>query len=93
MEWITPLFNIIFRTAKMSGKWQLSKLIPLYKNKRDVQECNNYRDIKLLSHTMKMWERIIEIRLRKLLSVSENQFGFISGRLTIEVIHLLRRLI
>jgi len=41
---------------------------------------------------MKLWERIIEDRLRKEVSISENQFGFIPGRLTTEVIHLIRRL-
>lgn len=31
-------------------------MILLYKNKGDIQNCNNYRGIKLLSHTMKVWE-------------------------------------
>lgn len=29
-----------------------------YKSKDDIQSCNNYRDIKLLSHNMKVWERV-----------------------------------
>jgi len=41
---------------------------------------------------MKVWERVIESRLRKDISISENQFGFMPGRLTIEAIYLLRRL-
>ena len=36
-----------------------SKLIPIFKNKGDILECNNYRGIKLMSHFMKLWERII----------------------------------
>ncbi|KAE8665951.1 RING/U-box superfamily protein with ARM repeat domain isoform 1 [Hibiscus syriacus] len=51
-----------------------------------------YRGIKLLSHTMKLWERVIETRLRQVIRVSENQFGFMSGRSTTKAIHLLRRL-
>jgi len=46
----------------------------------------------LLSHTMKLWERVIERRLRKDVSISENQFGFMLDRSTIEAIYLLRRL-
>ena len=42
---------------------------------------------------MKLWERMIEGRLRKDMSILENQFGFMSGRSMIEAIHLLRRLI
>ena len=46
----------------------------------------------LLSVTMKLWERVIEGRLRAGIEISENQFGFRSGRSTIEAIHLICRL-
>ena len=93
VNWLTELFNIIFRTIKMPREWRTSTVIPLYKNKGDVQDCNNYRGIKLLSHTMKLWERVIEGRVRREISISENQFGFMPGRSTTEAIHLIRRLI
>ncbi|KAF3671889.1 putative ATPase family AAA domain-containing protein 1-like isoform X3 [Capsicum annuum] len=76
----------------MPEAWRWSTMIPLYKNKGDIQDCNNYRGIKLLSHTMKAWERVAELRLRRIVTISENQFGFMSGRSTIEAIHLVRRL-
>ena len=41
---------------------------------------------------MKLWERVIEGRVRRTIEISENQFGFRSGRSTIEAIHLLRGL-
>nr|GEW55862.1 hypothetical protein [Tanacetum cinerariifolium] len=72
--------------------WRLSEVIPIDKNKGDAQACSNYRGIKLLSHTMKLWERVIERRLRRETKVSENQFGFMPGRSTTEAIHLLRSL-
>lgn len=93
MEWLTSLFNVILRTAVMPGDWRLSTLIPVYKNKGDIQDCGNYRGIKLLSHTMKVWEKVIEMRLRSVVEVSENQFGFMPGRSSMEAIHLLRRLV
>jgi len=46
----------------------------------------------LLSHSIKLWERVIERRLRKDVSISENQFSFIPGRFTIGALYLLRRL-
>ncbi|XP_070048837.1 uncharacterized protein [Nicotiana tomentosiformis] len=67
-------------------------MIPLYKNKYDIQDCNNYRGIKLLSHTMKIWERVVERRVRHSVTISENQFEFIPERSTMETIHLVRRL-
>ena len=68
-------------------------MIPLYKNKSDIQNCNNYRGIKLLSHTMKVWERVVEARVKRSMSISKNQFGFMPGRSTTETIHLIRRLV
>ena len=67
-------------------------MVPIDKNKGDIQNCTNYRGIKLMSHTIKLWERVIEHRLRCETRVSENQFGFMPGRSTIEAIFLLRRL-
>jgi len=42
---------------------------------------------------MKLWECVIEDRLMVDVSISENQFGFMPGRSTIEDIHLICRLI
>ncbi|GJY31892.1 retrovirus-related pol polyprotein LINE-1 [Tanacetum coccineum] len=41
---------------------------------------------------MKLWERVIERRLRRMTKVSEFQFGFMSGRYTMEAIHIIRSL-
>ena len=61
----------------------------LYKNKGDIQDYLNYRGINLMSHTMKLWERVIKHRLRHHAMIVENQFGFMPGRSIIEAIHLL----
>nr|XP_043618810.1 uncharacterized protein LOC122590696 [Erigeron canadensis] len=89
---LTSLFNKIWTSAKMPEEWRLSEVIPIYKNKGDVQSCRNYRGIKLLSHTMKLWERVIEMRLRRVTNVAENQFSFMPGRSTMEAIHITRSL-
>ena len=70
--WLTKMFNNIFRSNKMPEEWRKSILVPIYKNKRDIQSCTNYRGIKLMSHTMKLWERVIEHRLRAITRVSMN---------------------
>ncbi|GJN07204.1 hypothetical protein PR202_ga25015 [Eleusine coracana subsp. coracana] len=90
--WLTKLFNLIFRSNKMPEEWRRSIVVPIFKNKGDVQSCTNYRGIKLMSHTMKLWERIIEHRLRRVTSVTQNQFGFMPGRSTMEAIFLMRQL-
>jgi len=63
----------------MSDEWRISTLIPIYKNKGDIQSCANYMGIKLMSHTMKLWERVVERILRKETRVTNNHFGFMLG--------------
>jgi hypothetical protein len=46
-----------------------------------------------MSHTIKLWERIIEHHLRGVTNITKNQFGFMSGRSTMEAIFLIRQLI
>ena len=41
----------------------------------------------------KIWEKVIEERLRRSVQVSENQFGFMSGRSSTEAIRLMRQLV
>ncbi|XP_056685958.1 uncharacterized protein [Spinacia oleracea] len=90
--WLTTLFNKIGGSNRMLVEWRKSTIMPLYKNKGDIQDCSNYRGIKLMSHTMKLWERIIEQRLRRTVKISENQFGFMPRRPTMVAIHLIRKL-
>ncbi|XP_019224247.1 PREDICTED: uncharacterized protein LOC109205933 [Nicotiana attenuata] len=37
LEWLTWLFNVIFKTNRMPEEWRWSKMVPLYKNKGDIQ--------------------------------------------------------
>ena len=73
-------------------EWRESVLVRIYKEKGDVQECQNYRGIKLLSHTMKIWERILDKRVRGEVEVAEEQFGFMPGRGTTNAIFILRQM-
>ena len=73
-------------------EWRESVLVPIYKEKDDVQERQNYRGIKLLSHTMKIWERIVDKRVRGEVEVAEEQFGFMPGRGTTNAIFILRQM-
>jgi hypothetical protein len=42
---------------------------------------------------MRFWERVIEHRLRKLTTISKNQFSFMLARSTMEAIFLIRQFI
>ena len=45
-----------------------------------------------MSYSMKLWERLIEHCLRRVTRVTQNQFRFMLGRSTMEVIFLIRQL-
>ena len=46
-------------------------LVLLYKRKKDFKECENFLGIKLMSHTVKLWERVIELRIRSEVAIAE----------------------
>ena len=71
-----------------------SKIITIYKNKGERNDCNNYRDISLRSIVGKVFARVILIRLQKLAEriYPESQCGFRAERLTIDMIFSLRQL-
>lgn len=58
----------------------------MHNNKGDIQSNTNYRGIKLTSHIMKLWERVIGRRLRTITCIIGNQFE-LCGRSTIEAIY------
>ena len=77
----------------MPEEWRRSILIPIFKNKGDTQNCSNYRGIKLICHSLKIWERVVEARLRMLVAISEQQYGFVQGKGTSDAMFALRMLI
>ena len=77
---------------RMPEEWRRILLIPIYKNKGDAQCCGNYREIKLISDTMKVRERIIKARLRNRVEISKQQYGFMSGKGTTDAMFALRML-
>ena len=55
-------------------------------------DCGTYREVKLLEHAMKIVERVLENRIRGLVTIDDMQFGFMSGKGTTDALFILRRL-
>jgi hypothetical protein len=89
VEWITSMF-VEAQSKGIPEIWRYSTITPLYKQKGDPLCCNNYRGIKLLSHSLKLWERVIEARLREIVKISERQYGFQKGKSTTQPMFCLR---
>ena len=92
IKFFTRLFNRLLMSERMPEEWRSSVLISIYKNKGDAQCCGNYRGIKIMSPKMKVWERIIEARLRDSVEISKQQYGFMPEKGTTDAMFALRML-
>ena len=90
---ILQIANEILNRKYMPHDWRMSKVVPIYKKKGSVMDCASYRGVKLLEHGMKVVERLLEKRLRRLVKVDQMQFGLMPGRSRVDAIFILRRML
>ena len=79
VDMLLDLLQKIFEQEKMPEEWRDNVIVPIFKEKRDIQDCGTYTGINMIYHTMKIWERIIDRRLMEETSIGEEQFGFMPG--------------
>ena len=63
--------QIIFN-EKFHKEWEDSDTVVVYKSKGDALDCGKYKGIRLLEHNMKVWEKVLEARLREMITINEN---------------------
>ena len=76
----------------MPVDWESSLMVNVFKQKGDSMECSNYRGIKLTEHLLKVLERVLDVRLRDIVKISKQQYGFVRGRGTVDAIFVIRQL-
>ena len=78
--------GVIWEENKVPDEWKKGIIIPLFK-KGSRKKCTNYRGITLLPHCLKIMEKSIEKRLRKILEhqLEEQQHGFRNNRGTTDL--------
>ena len=92
IDMLWDLMQKIYEQEKMTEEWRASTIVPIYKEKGDIQDCGNYKGVKLMSHAMKIWERVVDKRIRNETSIGEEQFGFMQGRSTTDSVFVLRQI-
>ena len=85
------LIKEIMKKEVIPEKWRESTLISIFKEKGDIQGCENYRGIKLMSHALKLFERVLDDRLRQVVHIGRQQIGFMKGLGTVDGIFSLRQ--
>ena len=82
---LTTICNKIWQTGDWPTPWTQS-LVITFPKKGNLQQCQNYRTISLISHPSKGMLKIILNRLKPQAKkiIAEGQTGFIAGRSTTE---------
>lgn len=92
VRWLTLLCNGILSENMIPSDWTKSVLVPLYKGKGDPLECGSYRGLKLTEVALKVYERVLAMRIRSQVDINAMQFGFMPGRGTTDAIFIVRQL-
>ena len=87
---MTNLCQSVLNGKGMLDKWQTSGFVPTIKRKGNVKNRNAYRGVKLLEHAIKIVDRMLKRRIKKLVNVNAMPFGFMLGRETTIVLFVLR---
>ena len=91
------LFNKILDTGTFPEDWTLGLIVPIFKKKGNIDDCNNYRGITLLSCLGKLFTNVLNTRLTIFCEegsiLSENQAGFRKNYSTTDHIFTLKHII
>lgn len=87
------LFKKCWNEKVIPEEWKEGIIVPLYK-KGDRRVCSNYRGITLTSQVGKLYERVMELKIRSHIEVNlkEEQYGFRRGRSTVDLIFSIKQL-
>ena len=94
---IVKFFNVILDSGIVPSDWTIGIIKPLYKNKGDINNINNYRGITLLSCLGKLFTSVINTRLYAYLTdeniLGNEQVGFRAKHSTLDHIFALHILV
>ena len=89
------LLVIVWRTGDMPQRWKDATIKVLHK-KKDHSDCNNYRGISLVAHSVKVLLKMVAHRLSNYGKaggiLSEEQCGFRRARSTVDMLFVVRLL-
>ena len=94
---LAPLLVLLreaYSAEQIPSDWQKGIICPIYK-KGDKTLCDNHRGVTLISHVGKIYNRIIERRVRSCVEhvLQECQYGFRPGRSTTDLLFTIKMLL
>ena len=92
-EVLNHQLNKILQTQDIPDEWQHGEIIRLYKDKGKKGLCSNERGITLASNIGKLFERIINERLKEIVEITDAQAGGRAGSATTDHLLILQQAI
>ena len=94
LTYLTNIFNNILKTKQIPDSWHEAKIVILFK-KGDPKDIKNYRPISLLSHSYKIFTRLLQTRIERTLDENQprEQAGFRKGYSTTDHLQALNQII
>ena len=87
------MFNNIFENLEIPTQWKQSHIVNLYKGKGDPELMTNQRGITLSNSFCKLYEKIIDNRIKPQLEYTELQAGGRASYSTLDQLFILQSLI
>lgn len=94
MRMLLKIYQKAWEEEQIPKDWEVGLILPIYK-KGDTRKCDNYRGITLLGTALKIYEKIIDTRLRTEIedTLNETQSGFRRGRSTQDHVFTIKQVI
>lgn len=88
---IVELFNAIYRNGNIPKEWLKSTFVAIPK-KTNARLCSDYRTISVMSHTLKLFLKVLHFRIYQRCEqyIGDTQFGFRNGLGTREALFSLQ---
>ena len=82
---LAKLFTVSANTGNIPQNWKTCKIVPLYKNKGNKHNVDNYRPISVLNSLARIFETSLYLTIRDTLEskISNKQHGFVRAKNTL----------
>ena len=87
--------RVYMQDGMIPKEWRMDLTVPIWKRKGDVHEPGKYRGITLLNQVLKLVERVLDARIRRIVEgdFREEQQGSRKGRGTADGMYVLRQMV
>ena len=94
---LAQLFNYVWDNSAWPVTWQKAFMVPLYKRAGSKLDPGNYRNLSIMSIVAKLFEKIVDSRIRewaeRVHALSDLQGGFRTDRSTVDQLFILNETI